>query len=93
MAPRRRERGERLAHAVGVGLDEAGVVVEDAELVDDGRALPDLGPGSGDVLEILAASRVGAVRRGDEGQRPSDAVPVIARSVSARNGCQFRLPQ
>ena len=64
-----------LAHTVGVRLDEARMVVEDAQLVDDGRARADLRPRARDVLEVLAAARVGAVRRGDEGERAPDAVP------------------
>ena len=71
----RRQRGERGPHPVGVGLDEPRMIVEDAQLVDDGGAGANLGLRPRDVLQVLAASRVRAVRGGDERERPRDAVP------------------
>ena len=49
------------------------VVVEDAQLLDDGRVFARLFARPLDVLAVLAAAGVGAVGRGDEGERAADA--------------------
>ena len=73
-APRLGDLLEGGRHALHERLDEAGVVVERAQLVDLRRALADLGARPRDVLEVLAAARVGAVGGGEERERARDAV-------------------
>ena len=68
------EPRQSLPHVLDHRFDEAGMVVEDAQLVDLRRFGADLGPGANDVVEILAATRVGAVGGRDESQRAADAV-------------------
>ncbi len=51
------------------------------------------GAGPVDVLAILPAARIRAVRRQDHRQPVPTPAPAIARTVSASIGCQFRLPQ
>ena len=68
-----RDLRERGAHAVGVRLDEARVVVERAQLQHLGRARADRGLRAVDVLAVLAAARVRAERRGEEREHPARA--------------------
>jgi hypothetical protein len=82
------ERGERGPDRVGVRLDEAGVVVELAQLVDHRSARTDPGPGPVDVLPVLPARRVSAVGAGGEAERTRHAVV-----AHPRNGVlQHRVP-
>ena len=46
-----------------------------------------------EVLAVLPAARVGAVRGGEERERIADAVVAHLGSASAMNGCQLRLPK
>ena len=68
------ERGQRGAGAGGERLDEAGVVEEAPDLVDPRRGRADLGARPLDVLQVLPAARVGAVRGGHQGDGPPHAV-------------------
>jgi hypothetical protein len=68
------ELGECLADVLDHRLDESGVIVEDAELIDLGCAGAGLFTGSRDVIEVLAAARIRTVGGGDESERPLDAV-------------------
>ena len=84
---------EGFPDAVGVGGDEVGVIVEDANLIDRGGARSDRRLGPRDVLAILAATRVGAIGGQDDGQGRFTPSAVISARVSASIGCQFRFPQ
>src|SRR5450432_1188312 len=55
-------------------LDEAGMVEVLAQPVDGRRPVPDIGPGLLDRVEVLAATRVARVRRGEECECVGDAV-------------------
>ena len=68
------EARQRLPHVLDHRFDEAGMVVEDAQLADLRRCGADRGLGANDVVEILAATRVRAVGGRDERQRTADAV-------------------
>ena len=69
-----RNLGQCRGDPIGRRLDEAGMVVEQPELVDLRRGGADLLPGVLDVLKILPAARIRAERRGDKRQGPLDAV-------------------
>jgi hypothetical protein len=69
-----RKRGERRDRILGERLDETGVVEKAPDLVDLGSTGAHLGAGSLDVVQVLPAARVGAVRGGDEGDGPVHAV-------------------
>ena len=69
------------------------MVVEDADLVDRGGAWSDGGLRAGDVFAVLAAARVRAVGREDDGEGLLHSVGRHSASVSASIGCQLRFPQ
>src|SRR5579863_9920120 len=56
------------------GGDVKGVIVEGANLVNDGGAFAGGGPRLGDVFEILPATRVGTVGGRDKSQSPPHSV-------------------
>ena len=68
------ERGQRGARARGERLDEAWVVEETPDLVDPGRIRADRGARPLDVLQVLPATRVGAVGGGHQGDGAPHAV-------------------
>jgi hypothetical protein len=61
---------QRLDHR----FDEAGMIVEDAQLVDVRRRGPDLLLCGRDVLAVLAAAGIRTVRAGEERQGPPHAI-------------------
>ena len=85
---------ERLPDVIGVGLDEAGMLAPVADVGDLGRRLlrrsrPERGARLiADVLAILQASRVAALRRGQDADGAPDAG---ARHLRERVG-QIRMP-
>ncbi len=68
-----RDPGKRVPDARDVRLDEAGVVVERAQLEDLRCVRPDGGLRVVEVLAVLPAARVRAERRGEERERAPDA--------------------
>ncbi len=68
------QAGQGLLGAGGERLDEAGVVEVGADLVDPGRVRPGRGHRPVDVVQVLAAGRVGAVGGRRERDRASHAV-------------------
>ena len=64
---------QRVANLIGLRLDEQRVIVELAQLVDVRRAVY-LGARPLDILQILAATRVGTKDGGDESERIAHAV-------------------
>ena len=86
---------ERLAHMIGVRLDEAGMVVEHAQPRHRGRVRADRLLRVEEVLAVLPAARVRAVRRREERERVADAVVAhlghrIGDERAASCGCRSR---
>src|SRR5205823_4240604 len=70
------QRFERGVHGVGMRVHVAGVVVVVPDLVDLRCAYAHFGARPVDVVQVLPAGRVRAVRAGDERERP--LYPVVA---------------
>src|SRR6266496_2274446 len=75
---------ERSAGVFGERLEEAGMVEIGTELVDPRRSVPRLLASTLDVVEVLQATGVRAVRRGDEGDG-------AARREIGRASCRERV--
>ena len=95
IAQGRVEPAERRPHAIDVGGDERGMLepVADVRDLDIGQArLRECGAGVGDVLAVLRAARVAAVRGGDDADGPTHAGARQRRQRIGRYGCQLRMP-
>ena len=82
---------QRVTHACRIGFDESGVrvPVPDVGDLDVGQpALPQRRARRGDVLFVLGAARIAALRRGDD----ADGPPHPARDISRKRVSEERMP-
>ena len=87
---RLRQSCDRVVHVRGVGGDPQGMIepASGERDLDVAAFASQLRPGSGDVLAILLAARIGVLRRGDE---PDRAPRALVMHLAERVG-QQRMP-
>ena len=69
-----RNLAERRQHSIDHRFDEAGMVIEDPQLVDAGSVRPHGIAGCLDIFQVLPTTGIGGIRGSNQRQRPANAV-------------------